>query len=176
MLGLGFVQGGQGDWAAQAELGRAALQIFDEFGAERPRFLAHVRILAAERELGRLGVAARHARIAWEGLTRLGRAEPYVLSDLARETAMLLAVSAEPAAAAVVFGWQRALIRATGALEDQPEVAVVDRTLELLHGALPAAEVDAAVARGAASDDASITRLALAALERLDGVRASPAR
>jgi predicted ATPase len=169
MLGLGFVQGGQGDWSAQAELGRAALQVFDEFGAERPRFLAHVRILAAERELGHLGVAAHHARVAWEGLSRLGRAEPYVLSDLGRETALLLAVSAEPGAAAVIFGWQRALIRTTGALEDEPEVAVVTRTLDLIHVALPRTEADAAVQRGTVSDDATITRLALAALERLDG-------
>ncbi len=124
-LGLGFVQGAQGDWAAQAELARAALSTFDEFGAERPRFLAHVRILAAERELGNLRAAAHHGRVGWQGLSRLGRAEPYVLSDMGRDTALLLALAGEVEAAVVIFGWQRALIQTTGALEDEPEVEVI---------------------------------------------------
>jgi tetratricopeptide (TPR) repeat protein len=167
-LGLGWVNGAQGDWIAQAELARTALITFDEFGAERPRFLAHVRILAAERELGNLQVAAHHGRVGWQGLSRLGRAEPYVLSDMARETAMLLGLVGEVQDAAVIFGWQRALIQTMGALEDEPEVEVIARTLELIYAALPTGEADAAMARGAASDDESITRIALAALERLD--------
>jgi predicted ATPase/class 3 adenylate cyclase len=167
-LGLGFILGAQGDWAAQAELARAALATFDEYGAERPRFLAHVRILAAERELGNLRVAAHHARIGWQGLSRLGRAEPYVLSDVGRDTALLLALAHETEAAAVIFGWQRALIKATGALEDEPEIDVIARTLERIYAALPTDEADAAMARGAATDDETITRTALAALERLE--------
>jgi tetratricopeptide (TPR) repeat protein len=173
-LGLGFILGAQGDWTAQAELGRAALATFDEFGAERPRFLAHVRILAAERELGNLPMAAHHARVGWQGLSRLGRAERYVLSDIGRETAMLLAIVGETEAAAVIYGWQRALIRATGALEDAPEIDVIARTLEAVYAALPTDEADAAVARGAASDDETITRMALAALQRLDRAVARP--
>jgi voltage-gated potassium channel Kch len=167
-LGLGFVQGAQGDWAAQAELARAALSTFDEFGAERPRFLAHVRILAAERELGNLRAAAHHGRVGWQGLSRLGRAEPYVLSDMGRETAMLLALAGEVQAAVVIFGWQRALIQTMGALEDEPEVEVIARALELIYAAMPIDEADAAMARGAASDDETITRTALDALERMD--------
>jgi predicted ATPase/voltage-gated potassium channel Kch len=167
-LGLGFVQGAQGDWAAQAELARAALSTFDEFGAERPRFLAHVRILAAERELGNLRAAAHHGRVGWQGLSRLGRAEPYVLSDMGRETAMLLALAGEVQAAVVIFGWQRALIQTMGALEDEPEVEVIARALELIYAAMPIEAADAAMARGAASDDETITRIALDALERID--------
>jgi predicted ATPase len=167
-LGLGFVVGAQGDWAAQRELARAALATFDEFGAERPRFLAHVRILAAERELGNMPEAIRHARISWQGLSRLGRAEPYVLSDVARDTSLLLAEQDEVDSAAVILGWQRALIQATGALEDEPEVDVIARAMELIYAALPTEEADAAMARGAASDDDSITRLALVALDRLE--------
>ena len=168
MLGLGYILGAQGDWPAQAELARAALATFDEFGAERPRFLAHVRILAAERELGNLRMAAYHARVGWQGLSRLGRAERYVLSDVGRDTALLLASASEAEAAAVILGWQRALIQATGALEDEPETDVIARTLERVYAALPADAADAAMARGAASDDETITRLALAALQRLD--------
>ena len=167
-LGLGFVVGAQGDWAAQNELARAALATFDEFGAERPRLLAHVRILAAERELGNMRVAMYHARVGWQGLSRLGRAEPYVMSDVARDTALLLAVMQEIEPAAVILGWQRALIQATGALEDEPEIDVIARAMELVYAALPTDEADAAMARGASSDDETITRLALAALERLD--------
>jgi hypothetical protein len=167
-LGLGWVHGAQGDWTTQAELARAALSTFDEFGAERPRFLAHVRILAAERELGNLAAAAHHARIGWQGLGRLGRAEPYVLSDMGRETALLLALNGEIETAAVILGWQRALIQATGALEDEPEVEVIAKTLELIYGALPTDEADAAMARGAATDDEAITRMALGALQDLD--------
>jgi predicted ATPase len=166
-LGLGFVKGAQGDWAAQANLARAALATFDEFGAERPRFLAHVRILAAERQLGNIAEAAHHARVGWQGLSRLGRAEPYVLSDMARETALLLALGQEAEAAAVILGWQRALIQATGALEDEPEVEVIARTMELIYAALPVEEADAALARGGASGDENITQLALAAVQRL---------
>ena len=172
-LGLGFVLGAQGNWGAQSELARAALATFDEFGAERPRFLAHVRILAAERELGNLSAAAHHARVGWQGLSRLGRAEAYVLSDMARDTALLLALVGEVEAAAVIFGWQRALIQSTGAVEDEPEVDVISRTLELIYAALPTDEADAALARGAASGDEIITRLALGALERLDDAAAS---
>ena len=167
-LGLGFVVGAQGDWAAQNELARAALATFDEFGAERPRLLAHVRILAAERELGNIRAATHHARVGWQGLSRLGRAEPYVLSDVARDTALLLAVAQEMEAAAIILGWQRALIQATGALEDEPEIDVIARAMELIYAVLPTDAADAAMARGAASDDEAITRLALAALERLD--------
>jgi voltage-gated potassium channel Kch len=175
-LGLGFILGAQGDWAAQAELARAALATFDEYGAERPRFLAHVRILAAERELGNLRAAAHHARVGWQGLSRLGRAEPYVLSDVGRDTALLLALAREVETAAVIIGWQRALINATGALEDEPEIDVIARTLELVYAALPTQEADAAMARGAASDDDTITRIALAALERLEHAQSdSPA-
>lgn len=166
-LGLGFVQGAQGDWAAQAELARAALGTFDEFGAERPRFLAHVRILAAERELGNLQAAAHHGRVGWQGLSRLGRAEPYVLSDMGRETAMLLALAGEVQAAVVVLGWQRALIQTMGAVEDEPEVAVITRALQLIYAAMPTDEADAAMARGADSADETITRIALGALERI---------
>jgi tetratricopeptide (TPR) repeat protein len=166
-LGLGFVVGAQGDYAAQAQLARTALTTFDEFGAERPRLLAHVRILAAERELGNLAEAAHHARVSWQGLSRLGRAERYVLSDVGRDTALLFAVAGEAEAAGVILGWQRALITATGAIEDEPEVDVIARALELIYAALPTGEADAAMARGAASDDETITRLALAALDRL---------
>jgi predicted ATPase len=173
-LGRGFLMGAQGDWAAQAELARAALATFEEFGAERPRFLAHVRILAAERELGNMSAAAHHARVGWQGLGRLGRAEKYVLSDMGRETALLFALVGEADAAAVIFGWQRALIQSTGAIEDEPEVDVIVRTLELLYAALPTSEADAAIARGAESNDDTITRLALAALERVDQAAASP--
>lgn len=169
-LGLGWVKGAQGDWAAQAELARAALDTFDEYGAERPRFLAHVRMLAAERELGNLPAALHHARVGWQGLSRLGRAEAYVLSDMARDTALLLAMQGQADAAAVILGWQRALIRSTGALEDAPEVDVVARTLELVYAGLPTGAADAAMARGAASDDDAITRTALAAIERLEDV------
>ncbi len=172
-LGLGYVLGAQGDWGGQAELARTALAIFDELGAERPRLLAHVRILAAERELGNLRVAAYHARVGWQGLSRLGRAEPYVLSDVARDTALLLALSREPEAAAVILGWQRALIQATGALEDEPEIDVIARTMEVVYAAIPTQAADAAAARGAASDDESITKLALAALARIDRAAAT---
>jgi tetratricopeptide (TPR) repeat protein len=167
-LGLGFVKGAQGDWAAQAALARSALATFDEFGAERPRFLAHVRIMAAERELGNMRMAAHHARIGWQGLGRIGRAEPYVLSDMGRETAMLLALQRDAQSAAVIFGWQRALIQTMGAIEDPPEVDVIARTLELIYAALPPEQADPAMAQGAVSDDESITKLALAALARLD--------
>jgi predicted ATPase len=167
-LGLGWVRGAQGDWAAQAGLAREALATFDEFGAERPRFLAHVRIMAAERELGNLQVAAHHGRVGWEGLSRLGRAEPYVLSDMGRETAILLAVIGDVQTAAVIFGWQRALIEATGALEDAPERAVIERTLAMLHSALPGAEADALIAQGAVLEDDSITNLARTAMEQLE--------
>jgi tetratricopeptide (TPR) repeat protein len=173
-LGLGFVLGAQGDWAAQAELARSALATFDEYGAERPRFLAHVRILAAERELGNLRVAAYHARVSWQGLSRLGRAERYILSDVGRDTSLLLAQANEAEAAAVILGWQRALIQTTGALEDEPEVDVIARTLELIYAGLPTGQVDAAMARGAASDDEAITRMALATLERLDRPQTEP--
>jgi predicted ATPase len=173
-LGLGFILGAQGDWAAQSELARAALTTFDEFGAERPRFLAHVRILAAEREMGNLPVAAHHARVGWQGLSRLGRAEPYVLSDMARETALLLALVGEVEPAAVIFGWQRALIQTTGAIEDEPEVDVLTRALELIYAALPTDKADAALARGAACGDEMITQLALDALERLDKAALPP--
>jgi tetratricopeptide (TPR) repeat protein len=173
-LGRGFLLGAQGDWAAQSELARAALATFEEFGAERPRFLAHVRILAAERELGKMTVAAYHARVGWQGLSRLGRAEKYVLSDMARETALLFAQVGEVDAAAVIFGWQRALIESTGAIEDAPEVDVISRTLQLIHAALPTAEADAAMARGADSDDEAITRLALATLKHIDHYAAFP--
>ena len=167
-LGLGYILGALGDWNEQAKLARAALATFDEFGAERPRFLAHVRILAAERELGNLRVAAYHARVGWQGLSRLGRAEAYVMSDVGRDTALLLAMVGEVESAAVILGWQRALISATGAIEDEPEIDVVARTMELVYAALPTDEADAATARGAASDDRTITELALAALERID--------
>jgi predicted ATPase/class 3 adenylate cyclase len=164
-LGLGWVRGAQGNWASQAELARAALATFDEFGAERPRFLAHVRIMAAERELGNLRVAAHHGRVGWQGLSRLGRAEPYVLSDMGRETAMLLAVVGDTRTAAIIFGWQRALIEATGALEDAPEQEVITRTSELIHSALPS-EADALIAQGAVLADDTITNLARTALEQ----------
>jgi hypothetical protein len=167
-LGLGFILGVQGDWTAQAELARSALATFDEYGAERPRFLAHVRILAAERELGNLRAAAHHARVSWQGLSRLGRAERYVLSDVGRDTALLLALAQEAEAAAVILGWQRALIQTTGALEDEPEVDVIARALELIYASLPTDEADAAMARGAVTDDETITGVALEALERLD--------
>jgi hypothetical protein len=173
-LGLGFILGAQGDWEAQAELARDALTTFDEFSAERPRFLAHVRILAAERELGNLPMAAHHARVGWQGLARLGRAERYVLSDMGRETAMLLAVVEEAETAAVVLGWQRRLIQETGAIEDAPETDVIARTLELLHAALPGDAVDAAMMRGSSTDDETITRTALAALQRLHGAATRP--
>jgi hypothetical protein len=168
ILGLGFVRGAQGDWAAQADLARTSLTTFDEFGAERPRFLAHVRILAAERELGHLRIAAHHGRVGWQGVSRLGRAEPYVLSDMGRETALLLAVIGEVRDAAIVFGWQRALIEATGALEDEPERQVIDRTRALIFDTLTPGEAEAAMAQGAASDDDAITQLARSALERLE--------
>ena len=168
MLGLGYILGAQGDWHAQAGLARSALATFDEFSAERPRFLAHVRILAAERELGHLREATHHARVGWQGLSRLGRAERYVLSDVGRDTALLLAMADQAEAAAVILGWQRALIQSTGAIEDAPETDVVARALELIYAALPTDAADAAMARGAASSDEAITRLALSALDQVD--------
>jgi hypothetical protein len=93
---------------------------------------------------------------------------------MARETALLLALGQEAEAAAVILGWQRALIQATGALEDEPEVEVIARTMELIYAALPVNEADAALARGGASGDEKITQLALAAVQRLsDSVRPS---
>ena len=166
-LGLGFIRGAQGDWTDQASLARAALATFDEFGAERPRFLAHVRILAAERELGNLPVAMYHARVGWQGIGRLGRAEPYVLSDMARETALLLALTGELRDAAVVFGWQRALIEATGAIEDDPEEQVIERTRAMIRSEL-GEEADELIAQGAASEDDAIIHLARAALDRVE--------
>ncbi len=168
LLGLGFIRGAQGDYAAQADLARRSLATFDEFNAERPRFLAHVRILAAERELGHLRIAAHHGRVGWQGVSRLGRAEPYVLSDMGRETAMLLAVIGELRDAAVVFGWQRALIEATGAIEDEPELKVIDRTRAIIFDALPHDVAEAAMAQGAASDDDTIVQLSRSAMERLE--------
>jgi tetratricopeptide (TPR) repeat protein len=167
-LGLGFAKGAQGDWEAQAELARTALATFDAFGAERPRFLSHIRLLSAERELGRLDAAAYHGRIAWQALNRLGRAERYLLSDVARETALLLAVAGEPEAAAVVFGWQRALIETTGVIEDESEEEMATRTRALVRGALAPERADVAIERGATGDDESVAQIARAALMRLE--------
>jgi tetratricopeptide (TPR) repeat protein len=169
-LGLGFVRGVRRDWAGQAELSRTALATFHEFGAERPRFLSHVRLLAAERELGNLRAAAYHAHVAWQMLSRLGRAERYVRSDMARETALLFAVGGESRAAATVFGWQRALIETTGVLEDEWEQQVAARTLGLIRAAFGTggADADAAISVGAASGDDVVADIAIAALERLE--------
>lgn len=127
-----------------------------------------MRILAAERELGHLRVAAHHGLVGWQGVSRLGRAEPYVLSDMGRETSMLLAVIGEVRDAAIVFGWQRALIETTGAIEDEPERNVVDRTRAIIFDALPDHVATAAIAQGAASDDDTIVQLARSAMERLE--------
>ena len=73
----------------------------------------------------------------------------------------------------MILGWQRALIKTTGALEDEPEIDVITRTMELIYAALSIEAADAAAARGAASDDDSITKLALSALERIDRARSA---
>jgi hypothetical protein len=80
----------------------------------------------------------------------------------------LLAVIGEVRDAAVVFGWQRALIEATGAIEDEPELRVIDRTRAIIFHALPQDVADAAMAQGAARDDDTIVQLSRSAMERLE--------